>query len=79
MDYILKGDPKAIGRILQENSIRVRRGEVKFIPVAEANYNVLVADDKYVADPGKDCECSDSKEPIMPIDQKKPRKVKKSE
>lgn len=78
MDYIMKGDPKAIGKILQENSIRVRRGEVKFIPVTEANYNVLVADDKYVSDPDG-CGCSDSKEPTIPVDQKKPRKTKKSE
>ena len=72
MDYILKGDPKAIGKILQENAIRVRRGEVKFIPVTEANCNVLVADDKYVVD-------SDTKDPKMPPDEKKPRKTKKSE
>ena len=71
MDYILKGDPKAIGKILQENSIRVRRGEVKFIPVTETNYNVLVADDKYVVG-------ADTKDPKMPVDEKKPRKTKKS-
>lgn len=70
MDYILTGKPESIRKILQENAIRVRRGEVKFIPVTEASCNVLVADDKYVSPSG------DLKEPGMPVDKKAPRKKK---
>lgn len=72
MYYILKGNPNSIKRVLQENAIRVYRGEIKFIPVTEANYNVLVADDKYIA-------ASDGKNPSMPIDEKKPKPRKKKE
>lgn len=72
MDYILTGKQDSIRKILQENAIRVRRGEVRFIPVTEANYNVLVADDKYVSSPD-----SDSKAPVMPVDKKAPRKTRK--
>lgn len=33
MDYILSGDAKEVGRILQENRIRVSRGLITFTPV----------------------------------------------
>lgn len=70
MDYILSGKSDTVKKILQENAIRVRRGEIKFIPVTEASYNVLIADDKYVAAP------VDDKDSPMPADKKRPRKAK---
>lgn len=33
MDYILKGDPKEVAKVLQENRIRVERGVIEFTPV----------------------------------------------
>lgn len=75
MDYILTGNPKAIGRILQENSIRVRKGEVKFIPVESTNVRCLIADDKYVSSASADG--MDEKLSAMPVDEKKPRTRKK--
>lgn len=33
MDYILSGDPKEVGKVLQENRIRVERGAINFAPV----------------------------------------------
>lgn len=32
MNYILKGDPKEVAKVLQENRIRVDRGVIKFTP-----------------------------------------------
>lgn len=32
MDYILKGDPKEVAKVLQENRIRVDRGVIEFTP-----------------------------------------------
>lgn len=32
MDYILKGDPKEVAKVLQENRIRVDRGVISFTP-----------------------------------------------
>lgn len=32
MNYILKGDPKEVAKVLQENRIRVDRGVIAFIP-----------------------------------------------
>jgi len=32
MDYILKGDPKEVAKVLQENRIRVDRGVIAFTP-----------------------------------------------
>lgn len=32
MDYILKGDPKEVAKVLQENRIRVDRGVIEFAP-----------------------------------------------
>lgn len=73
MHYILKGKPSTVKKILQENAVRVHRGEVQFIPMTETSCNVLVADDKYVNEP------HDNKHPEMPIDQKVPKPRKKKE
>lgn len=32
MDYILKGEPKEVAKVLQENRIRVDRGVIEFMP-----------------------------------------------
>ena len=32
MNYILKGDPKEVAKVLQENRIRVDRGVIEFAP-----------------------------------------------
>lgn len=32
MNYILKGDPKEVAKVLQENRIRVDRGVISFTP-----------------------------------------------
>lgn len=32
MDYILKGDPKEVAKVIQENRIRVDRGVISFTP-----------------------------------------------
>lgn len=32
MDYILKGDPKEVAKVIQENRIRVDRGVIEFTP-----------------------------------------------
>lgn len=37
MDYILKGDPKEIAKVLQENRIRVDRGVIAFTPCQPAS------------------------------------------
>lgn len=33
MDYILKGDPKEVAKVIRENRIRVQRGVISFTPV----------------------------------------------
>ena len=42
MDYILKGDPKEVAKVLQENRIRVDRGVIEFTPCRQDS--VLDAD-----------------------------------
>lgn len=42
MDYILKGDPKEVAKVLQENRIRVDRGVIEFTPCQQDS--VLDAD-----------------------------------
>lgn len=34
MDYILKGDPAEVAKVIRENRIRVRRGVISFTPAA---------------------------------------------
>lgn len=74
MDFILTGQPKFVKKVIAENSFRVRKGEVKFIPVNPANVGVLIADDKYVST----TENPDCKDQLI-VDKKKPRKKKTSE
>ncbi len=33
MNYILKGDPKEVAKVIQENRIRIERGVIEFTPV----------------------------------------------
>lgn len=72
MDYILTGDPKYVEAVLKITSYMVQRGDIKFIPVNQANVGVLIADDKYVASE----RVEDGKEPQF-VDHKKPVKRRK--
>lgn len=75
MDYILSGNPKAIGKILQENRIRVNKGEVKFIPVENRDVKCLIADDKYVSSASGAVDRKNTEIPLL--DEKKPKVPKK--
>ena len=73
MDYILTGEEKYVNTVLKICDYMARRGDIKFIPVNQANIDVLIADDKYVSNPEQEHE--DTKTPQI-IDEKKPRKRK---
>ena len=69
MDYILTGEEKFVKTVLGICEHMVRRGDIKFIPITNAQVGIMVADDKIVGHP------HDSKTPHI-IDEKKPRKRK---
>lgn len=78
MRYIIEGP--ATGKVLQENRIRIARGELRVTPLAGAVPNIdskdaPVADDKQVTpDDSKQVSADDSKE-VLPTDEKTPAKV----
>lgn len=69
MDFILTGDERFVRTVLKLCDHMVRRGDIKFIPITNAQVGIMVADDKIVDG------CHDSKTPHL-IDEKKPRKRK---
>lgn len=82
MEYILKGDPAEVEKVIRENRIRVQRGVIQFIPVAPAGGSDskagIEADDKtpFVNDT-KDVPAADAKEATSA--KKTSRRSKKSE
>ena len=53
MDYILKGDPREVAKVIRENRIRIQRGMICFIPVepeTEIDETLEEADTKEVSE-----------------------------
>lgn len=71
MKYILEGNPKEVAKVIQENRIRVERGQISFalvhdeevIPDAADTKDVIDEDTKDVIDEDtKDVDAVDSKD-----------------
>lgn len=71
MDYILTGEERFVKTVLGICDHMVRRGDIKFIPITNAQVGVMVADDKYVGHP------HDCKTPQITDDKKPRRKASK--
>ena len=50
MKYILEGNPKEVAKVIQENRIRVERGQISFALVPDEEVNPEAADTKDVID-----------------------------
>ena len=48
MKYILEGNPKEVAKVIQENRIRVERGQISFALVPDEEVNPEAADTKDV-------------------------------
>ena len=57
MKYILEGNPKEVAKVIQENRIRVERGQISFALVPDEEVNPEAADTK-------DVEAADTKDVI---------------
>ena len=69
MEYILKGDPAEVEKVIRENRIRVQRGVIQFIPVApaggsEAKPRIVADTKKPPFDDTKDVPAADAKEAV---------------
>ena len=73
MKYILEGNPKEVAKVIQENRIRVERGQISFALVPNEEVNPEAADTKDVIDEDtkdvidedtKDVEAADTKDVI---------------
>ena len=63
MKYILEGNPKEVAKVIQENRIRVERGQISFALVPDEEVNPEAADTKDVIDEDtKDVEAADTKD-----------------
>ena len=84
MKYILEGNPKEVAKVIQENRIRVERGQISFVLVPDEEVNPEAADTKDVIDEDtkdvideatKDVEAADTKDAPT----KTAKRTKKSE
>ena len=65
MKYILEGNPKEVAKVIQENRIRVERGQISFVLVHDEEVNPEAADTKDVIDEDtKDVIDEDTKDVI---------------
>lgn len=73
MKYILEGNPKEVAKVIQENRIRVERGQISFALVPDEEVNPEAADTKdvdasdtknVIDEDTKDVDASDSKNVI---------------
>ena len=65
MKYILEGNPKEVAKVIQENRIRVERGQISFALVPDEDVNPEAADTKDVIDEDtKDVIDEDTKDVI---------------
>ena len=65
MKYILEGNPKEVAKVIQENRIRVERGQISFALVPDEEVNPEAADTKDVIDKDtKDVIDKDTKDVI---------------
>ena len=63
MKYILEGNPKEVAKVIQENRIRVERGQISFALVHDEEVIPDAADTKDVIDEDtKDVDAVDSKD-----------------
>lgn len=63
MKYILEGNPKEVAKVIQENRIRVERGQISFVLVPDEEVNPEAADTKDVDDKDtKDVNDKDTKD-----------------
>ena len=76
MKYILEGNPKEVAKVIQENRIRVERGQISFALVPDEEEILEAADTKDVIDEDtKDVEAADTKDAPT----KTAKRTKKSE
>ena len=76
MKYILEGNPKEVAKVIQENRIRVERGQISFVLVPDEEVNPEAADTKDVNDKDtKDVDAVDTKDAPT----KTSKRTKKSE
>ena len=76
MKYILEGNPKEVAKVIQENRIRVERGQISFALVPDEEVNPEAANTKDVIDEDtKDVEAADTKDAPT----KTAKRTKKSE
>ena len=76
MKYILEGNPKEVAKVIQENRIRVERGQFSFALVHDEEVIPDAADTKDVIDEDtKDVEAADTKDAPT----KTAKRTKKSE
>ena len=65
MKYILEGNPKEVAKVIQENRIRVERGQISFALVPDEEVNPEAADTKdVIASDTKDVIDEDTKDVI---------------
>ena len=63
MKYILEGNPKEVAKVIQENRIRVERGQISFALVHDEEVIPDAADTKDVIDEDtKDVDAVDTKD-----------------
>lgn len=72
MKYILEGNPKEVAKVIQENRIRVERGQISFVLVPDEEDADNATDSKDVVDidDTKDVDTDDSKD-VVDIDDTK--------
>lgn len=76
MKYILEGNPKEVAKVIQENRIRVERGQISFALVPDEEVIPDAADTKDVIDEDtKDVDAVDTKDAPT----KTSKRTKKSE
>ena len=64
MKYILEGNPKEVAKVIQENRIRVERGQISFalVPDEEEADNATDTKDVVKIDDTKDVDTDDTKD-----------------
>lgn len=71
MKYILEGNPKEVAKVIQENRIRVERGQISFALVPDEEEADNATDSKdVVLDDTKDVDTDDTKDVVDTDDTK---------
>ena len=66
MKYILEGNPKEVAKVIQENRIRVERGQISFALVPDEEEADNATDSKdVVLDDTKDVDTDDTKDVVL--------------